>query len=328
MSRASVEAPMASRRAQRRNQTSATGTSDAGVQDRGGREIPRLRTQVITLGVMVAVATFINIVLYRMVERHIFYSPRAQSCAGLQEEAAGGPGSSQNAPVSLLKTSLCLHPVSRYNLHDRPARLPGQSCPRVRNEPGTEDSSSWRDLQPHLRETLCLHKDLVTLDPDTASQGLALSEDERRLSWAKGPQSRPADSPKRFNVSLCVLGREGFTSGRHYWEVQMLNQITWSVGIAQESVQRKGVITRSSEKGVWAVDRLYDGQYWALTSPHTPLYLRQSPKKLGLYLDYEGGRLSLYNADTWELLYTFNDTFTGGVHPFFMVFIGTDLRLV
>ncbi|XP_078534897.1 E3 ubiquitin-protein ligase TRIM39-like isoform X2 [Lissotriton helveticus] len=327
MSRASVEAPMASRRAQRRKQTSATGTPDAVVQDRGGREIPRLRTQVITLGVMVAVATFINIVLYRLVERHIFYSPRAQSCAGPREEAAGGPGSSQNAPVSLLKTSLCLHPVSQYNLHDRQGCLPGQSCPRVRTEPGTEDSSSWRDLQPHLRETLCLHKDLVTLDPDTANRDLALSEDERRVSSAKGPHSRPADSPKRFTGCFCVLGREGFTSGRHYWEVQVLQENMLYVGVAQESVKRKVGITGSFGKGVWAVHRMDNGCYWALTSHPSPLYPRQSPKKLGLYLDYEGGLLSLYNADTWELLYTFNDTFTEQVHPFFMVY-SSDLRLV
>ncbi|XP_078534900.1 E3 ubiquitin-protein ligase TRIM39-like isoform X4 [Lissotriton helveticus] len=283
MSRASVEAPMASRRAQRRKQTSATGTPDAVVQDRGGREIPRLRTQVITLGVMVAVATFINIVLYRL--------------------------------------------VSQYNLHDRQGCLPGQSCPRVRTEPGTEDSSSWRDLQPHLRETLCLHKDLVTLDPDTANRDLALSEDERRVSSAKGPHSRPADSPKRFTGCFCVLGREGFTSGRHYWEVQVLQENMLYVGVAQESVKRKVGITGSFGKGVWAVHRMDNGCYWALTSHPSPLYPRQSPKKLGLYLDYEGGLLSLYNADTWELLYTFNDTFTEQVHPFFMVY-SSDLRLV
>ncbi|XP_069075409.1 uncharacterized protein [Pleurodeles waltl] len=178
----------------------------------GGPQIPRVRKQAIALGVMVAVTTFINIVLYRLVEREVFYRPRVQSCAGLQGQAGDGQGSSQNHPLSLLKTSLCLRTVSQYNLHDRQGSLPGQSCPWVRNEPGTEDSSSRRDLQPHLRETLCLHKALVTLDPDTAHRSLTLSEDGRRVGWTDRPQPRP-DNPKRFTGFPCVLGWEGFTSG-------------------------------------------------------------------------------------------------------------------
>ncbi|XP_069075279.1 uncharacterized protein [Pleurodeles waltl] len=208
---------MASRRAQRINQT--TGTSDAASQERGGPQIPRVRKQAIALGVMVAVTTFINIVLYRLVEREVFYRPRVQSCAGLQGQAGDGQGSSQNPPLSLLKTSLCLRtvspssvPVSQCNLHDRQGSLPGQSCPWVRNEPGTEDSSSWRDLQPHLRETLCLHKALVTLDPDTAHRSLTLSEDGRRVGWTDSAQPRPVN-PKRFTGFPSVLGLEGFTSG-------------------------------------------------------------------------------------------------------------------
>ncbi|XP_069086068.1 E3 ubiquitin-protein ligase TRIM39-like isoform X2 [Pleurodeles waltl] len=317
---------MASRRAQRMNQT--RGTSDAASQARGGREIPCVRKQAIALGVMVAVTTFINIVLYRLVEREVFYRPRVQSCAGLQGQARDGQGSFKNPPLSLLKTSLCLRTVSQCNLHDRQGALPGQSCPWVRNEPGTEDSSSWRDLQPHLRETLCLHKVLVTLDPDTAYLLLALSEDRRRVAWTDRPQRRP-DNPKRFTGSPCVLGREGFTSGRHYWEVQPLQeQMRWSVGVAQESVRRERTIL-SPERGVWAVSHWWgDGQYSALSSPRTPLRPRQPPLKLGLYLDYEGGRLSLYNADTWEHLCTFNDSFTGGLRPYFCVNAGEELRLV
>ncbi|XP_069075379.1 E3 ubiquitin-protein ligase TRIM58-like [Pleurodeles waltl] len=323
---------MASRRALRMNQT--RGTSDAASQERGGREIPRVRKQAIALGVMVAVTTFINIVLYRLVERDVFYRPRAQRCAGLQDQAGDGQGSSQNPPLSILKTSLCLRtvspssvPVSQCNLHDRQGSLPGQSCPWVRDEPGTEDSSSWRNLQPHLRETLCLHKVLVTLDPDTAHRSLTLSEDGRRVGWTGIPQPRP-DNPKRFTGFPCVLGREGFTSGRHYWEVQPLREGGWSVGVAQESVRREGRIKDSPEGGVWGVWQWGDGQYWALTSPQTLLRTRQRPLKLGVYLDYEGGRLSVYNADTWEHLYTFNDSFTGGLHPYFLVAAGAVLRLV
>ncbi|XP_078510318.1 butyrophilin subfamily 1 member A1-like [Lissotriton helveticus] len=301
------------RRNQRRNPTPST----------GGQEIPRLMRQAIILGVLVAVNVFISIVLYRLVERAVFYSPRVQSCAGLPDEAGECPGSSQNPPRSLLKTSLCLHPVSQYNLHDRQGRLPGQSCPRVRNEPGTEDSSPWRDLQPHLRETLCLHRALVTLDPDTAHQGLILSEDGRRVTWTDRPQPLP-DSPKRITDWPCVLGREGFTSGRYYWEVQ--DEGGWGyVGVTGGSLGRESM---ECHKGVAQdVMRIHGDQYWALS--FTPPLVSPRPcLRLGLYLDYEGGRLSFYNADSWEHLCTSNGPFTGGVHPLFWVWGEADLRLV
>ncbi|XP_068001860.1 M-phase inducer phosphatase 1-like isoform X2 [Melanerpes formicivorus] len=59
----------------------------------------------------------------------------------------------------------------------------------------------------------------VTLDPETASPDLVLSEDCRSVRLAEGQQSLPS-TPRRFSGSPSVLGRQGFTAGRHYWEVE------------------------------------------------------------------------------------------------------------
>ncbi|XP_078542231.1 E3 ubiquitin-protein ligase TRIM58-like [Lissotriton helveticus] len=178
------------------------------------------------------------------------------------------------------------------------------------------------------------YKVTVTLDPDTAHPKLRLSEEGRHVRcvrWTETWQPLP-DTPKRFTSWPCVLGSEGFTSGRHYWEVQLLKDgwEGWTVGVAAGSVERKRWITGSPEGGVWAVERReHDGQYWALTSPKTPLSPHEKPLKLGVYLDYEGGRLSLYNGDSMELLYTFPRTsFTHRLFPFFSLYIGAELRLV
>ncbi|XP_078497865.1 E3 ubiquitin-protein ligase TRIM39-like [Lissotriton helveticus] len=177
-------------------------------------------------------------------------------------------------------------------------------------------------------EMMKIYKVMVTLDPDTAHPELLLSEGGRRVRETDTAQPLP-DTPKRFTSFWpCVLGSEGFTSGRHYWEVQLLQEGGWHVGVAAETVDRKAKITWSPEGGVWAVER-WKGQYSALTSPETPLSPREKPLKLVVYLDYEGGRLSLYNADSMELLYSFPQApFTQRLFPYFWLGGGAELRLV
>ncbi|XP_078497897.1 E3 ubiquitin-protein ligase TRIM39-like [Lissotriton helveticus] len=173
------------------------------------------------------------------------------------------------------------------------------------------------------------YKVMVTLDPDTSHPLLLLSEGGRRARRTGTAQPLP-DTPKRFtSFCPCVLGSQGFTFGTHYWEVQPLQEGgAWEVGVAAETVNRKGRFTWSPEGGVWAVGGR-NGQYLAVTSPETLLSPRKKPRKLGVYLDYEGGRLSLYNADSMELLYSFLQArFTQRLFPYFSLWGGADLRLV
>uniref|UniRef100_A0A8C5TEE0 Uncharacterized protein n=1 Tax=Malurus cyaneus samueli TaxID=2593467 RepID=A0A8C5TEE0_9PASS len=119
----------------------------------------------------------------------------------------------------------------------------------------------------------------LTLDPDTAHPRLALSQDGKSVWWEDTRRAVP-DHPKRFDSSRCVLGREGFGSGRHYWEVRVGTGAAWAVGVAKESVRRKGRISVKPEVGIWAVGQC-GSQCQALTSPLSPSPCLKPPRWLG-----------------------------------------------
>ncbi|XP_058870411.1 butyrophilin subfamily 1 member A1-like isoform X2 [Acipenser ruthenus] len=168
----------------------------------------------------------------------------------------------------------------------------------------------------------------VTLDPDTAQPELTLSAEGKQVRLEKTRQDLP-DNPERFDVRPCVLGREGFTSGRRYWQVQVGGNTDWILGVSRESAERKGVFSTTPQRGYWTV-QWYGGGFTALTDPQTPLPQSLKPQKLGVYLDYEEGQLSFYNVETRSHIYTFTDMEfkpNEKLYPLFCTYSKTDLVL-
>lgn len=159
---------------------------------------------------------------------------------------------------------------------------------------------------------------ILTLDPQTASPSLVLSEDRKSVRHTRQKQNLP-DSPQRFEGFPAVLGSPGFSSGRHRWqvEVQLGDGGGCMVGVAEEGVGRteKGL---SADQGVWAVGISHQ-RCWASTSPGTNLPLDDIPRSVAVALDYEEGRVTLLNAETQAPIFTFTASFSGKVLPFFAV---------
>ncbi|XP_030045319.1 E3 ubiquitin-protein ligase TRIM39-like isoform X2 [Microcaecilia unicolor] len=166
----------------------------------------------------------------------------------------------------------------------------------------------------------------VTLDPETAGPDLVLSEDGRSFRWRNTRQNVP-DAPQRFDIDPCVLGSEGFTSGRHYWEVEVGGGRDCLLGVCKDSVRRKGKITLAPGEGFWTVGLWNKQICWALTSPETELPLSEFPRAVGILLDYEAGKVSFYDPDNKSHLFTFTDTFTGKLRPFFGTYSEFPLRI-
>lgn len=176
-----------------------------------------------------------------------------------------------------------------------------------------------RAFSENLVHHLETESGVVTLDPQTASGSLVLSEDRKSVRYTRQKQNLP-ESPLHFEGLPMVLGSPGFSSGRHRWqvEVQLGDGGGCTVGVVGEEVRRKGEQGLSAEEGVWAVV-LSHQQCWASTSPETDLQLSDIPRGVGVALDYEAGRVALLDADTQEPIFTFTASFSGKVFPFFAV---------
>ncbi|XP_065421013.1 butyrophilin subfamily 1 member A1-like isoform X1 [Chrysemys picta bellii] len=161
----------------------------------------------------------------------------------------------------------------------------------------------------------------VTLDPDTANPYLVLSEDRKRVRCGNKCQDLP-NNPERFDPCPSVLGAEGFTGGSCYWEVEVGDKTRWDLGVCRESASRKGWVTATPEYGFWVV-WLRDGEYKALTYPWTPLRVRVRPRRVGIFLDYQMGEVSFYNVTDRSHLFTFTDTFSGTLRPYFYPGVNT-----
>ncbi|XP_069044233.1 zinc-binding protein A33-like isoform X4 [Lepisosteus oculatus] len=155
----------------------------------------------------------------------------------------------------------------------------------------------------------------VTLDPRTAHPRLIVSRNGKQVRHGDIRQDLP-DNPERFTSCVNVLGKDGITSGRHYWEVKVGKKTEWDLGVVRESIKRKGQITLSPEDGFWMV-WLRDGSYKAITTPSVKLPLTMKPRKVGVYVDYEGGQVSFYNVEEESHIYTFTCNFREKIYPFF-----------
>ncbi|XP_034144305.1 E3 ubiquitin-protein ligase TRIM39-like [Esox lucius] len=155
----------------------------------------------------------------------------------------------------------------------------------------------------------------VTFDPDTAHPNLIISEDRKQVRTGY-IQQNVNDNPQRFDQYLIVLGKEGFTSGKFYYEVQVEGKTIWYLGVAIESIDRKGNITLSPEHG-YLVLHLRE-EYFAAGDGTIIRSQSQNLKKVGIYIDYERGQVSFYDVNNRSHIHSFTGyTISEKLYPFF-----------
>uniref|UniRef100_A0A8C9YRH2 Nuclear factor 7, brain-like n=1 Tax=Sander lucioperca TaxID=283035 RepID=A0A8C9YRH2_SANLU len=146
-------------------------------------------------------------------------------------------------------------------------------------------------------------------------QLLCLSDDltsVRRETQTRSFQTIQRDTAKYSSV----LGSEGFSSGKHSWEVEVGDHPDWNVGLAKESADRKGERCDSPKYGIWCL--LYgSGEY--TDGSGMSVTVKKSLQRIRVQLDYEGGEVSFYNSEDKTHIYTHRDTFTEKLFPYFSI---------
>lgn len=134
--------------------------------------------------------------------------------------------------------------------------------------------------------------------------------------WRNSQQS--THFVERFQHLPCVLGKNIFTSGKHYWEVENRDTREIAVGVCQEDIM--GIVDNaemSPHLGIWAICWSPAG-FWPLTgSSVNPVKLESALHRVGIFLDYGAGDISFYNAVDGMHLHTFSCSFVSCLRPFF-----------
>uniref|UniRef100_A0A3B5LEE6 B30.2/SPRY domain-containing protein n=1 Tax=Xiphophorus couchianus TaxID=32473 RepID=A0A3B5LEE6_9TELE len=143
----------------------------------------------------------------------------------------------------------------------------------------------------------------VTFDDSTAGPGLRVLEYGQRMKFSKEARS-PSYELERFDLPM-VFGKIGGLRN------------DWHVGVALEMVDRSDDVIMKKENGFFSMGKS-GFHYYVHCSPQRVLHLCTRPRNMGIYLDYEEGRVSFYDLDQRFHIHSYvGERFTGKVFPYF-----------
>lgn len=192
----------------------------------------------------------------------------------------------------------------------------------------TWDAGVPRHIPHSVWTWICSAAADVVLDPLTHNPWLQLSDDQRTVQEGQFIADVSYNS-QRYDTLPCVLAWEGYSYGRHYWEVDISSRGLWRVGLTTANSKRQGRLAMTPKESYWVLWRSAN-YFYACTKPETELPVSLVPRRIGIYLDYSEGQISFYNAETKSHIYSFNNgSFRGKLYPLFAPLDGnTVMRIV
>ncbi|XP_012300237.1 tripartite motif-containing protein 64C-like [Aotus nancymaae] len=146
---------------------------------------------------------------------------------------------------------------------------------------------------------------------------ISLSEDVRQVIFGDDHRSAPMDPPGV--ESFAMWGAQAFSSGRHYWEVDVTGSSNWILGVCKDSRTADTSIIIDSDEMFFLISSKSNNQYSLSTnSPHIVHYVQRPQGQVGVFLDYENGAVSFFDVYQGSLIYGFPpSSFSSPLRPFF-----------
>uniref|UniRef100_A0A8C4R282 Uncharacterized protein n=1 Tax=Eptatretus burgeri TaxID=7764 RepID=A0A8C4R282_EPTBU len=155
----------------------------------------------------------------------------------------------------------------------------------------------------------------LRLDPNSAHPQIKIAEDLRTATLTRIKHPYP-EHPDRFDCWIQVLSIESFSSGRHYWEVDVGLCRMCRIGVALNSMMRKG---KGKENRLgenpksWCVQKWFNGYSARHNNKCIPLSVLGNISRFGFFLDCEEGELKCFGDS--RVLHVFKGNFREPIKP-------------
>ncbi|XP_053563318.1 E3 ubiquitin/ISG15 ligase TRIM25 [Bombina bombina] len=211
-------------------------------------------------------------------------------------------------------------PPPKQNTPEKPKTKPRTKIPPSPAAAAPCPGPTAPRINPSSREECLKFAEQLTADPYTAHKRVIMSDNFTKLTVTDSPQNYQ-DNPKRFTHCSQVLCSRGFTHGCYYWEVKIEGGNFSGIGVAYQTIARKGAESRlGRNKFSWCIEWFngklqawHDDKMTDLTSPNV--------NTVGVLLNCDEGYVAFYSVGKkFGQIYKFRTKFTEGVFPAFWVF--------
>ncbi|KAM5318408.1 tripartite motif-containing protein 77-like [Glossophaga mutica] len=167
-----------------------------------------------------------------------------------------------------------------------------------------------------MLERLINFRVYITLEHRISKYEAHLFEELRQLQCSSDDQDTPHHSASlEYTPSW---GAQTFTSGKHYWEMDVGHSCHWIIGLCKESwAHRKDM--RLSSEGIFLLLCVKADAHFSLfsTSPLIRQYIQRPQGWVGVFLDYECGIVSFVDVAKSSLICNFlSCSFSFPLRPF------------
>ncbi|XP_051896213.1 fibronectin type III and SPRY domain-containing protein 2 [Pristis pectinata] len=203
--------------------------------------------------------------------------------------------------VTSCKALIELEPGESYSFYVRAVNGGGSS---ERTEPITVRTTGTQ---------LYLMEQTAHLSLSILQDGLTIVYNEESLV------TDPLTTHERFTSAPAVMAQLVPVRGRHYWEVEVAEDVEYRIGVAFKDTPRDSRL--GSNITSWCMRHILTpsrSKFEFLHKGQTPdLRITVTPTRIGILLDYTTGKLSFFNVNICQLLFTFSQHFQNLVNPCF-----------